>query len=57
MKMGQLQNTQSFETSIESENVYYSLFILVMCIPSLRISDPRDFVRHISGKMTFDERY
>ena len=30
----------------------YSLFILVMCILLQRISDPHDFVKYISGKMT-----
>ena len=29
----------------------YSLFILVMCILLQRISNPRDFVRYISGNM------
>ena len=30
----------------------YSLFILVMCIPLERISNPRDSVKYISGKMS-----
>ena len=32
-------------------HINYNLFILVMCIPFLRISSPRDFVKCISGKM------
>ena len=31
-------------------SVVYSLFMLVMCIPFLRISSPSDFVKCIGGK-------
>ena len=33
-------------------NGLHSLFILIMCIPSHRISNPRDFMNHIGGKMS-----
>ena len=34
---------------------WYSLFILVMCIPFQRISNPPDFVKPIRGKRDFNE--
>ena len=34
----------------------YVLFILVMCILLQRISNPRDFVKYISGKMSLSRK-
>ena len=40
------------QTASQTFNFTDSLFILVMCIPFLHISGPRDFIKHISGKMS-----